>query len=123
MPFRHHQLPDPNKVTKNVEIIDADWLITSLFQCDLLEDSSSQSRHHSKICTEYGFEGWMQTSAKNDINIKEAVNMLLRKIADNIGSEVADSVSVRADNESILLHEDMPEEGKKRKGKKGGCAC
>eukprot|EP00093_Oithona_nana_P014547 14547.XXX_746888_748055_1 [CDS] Oithona nana genome sequencing. len=47
-------------------------------KCDLLEDSSHQSKQHCKIYQQYGFRGWIQTSAKEDINISEAMALLLR---------------------------------------------
>ena len=63
-------------------------------QCDLLEDTSTQSKHHSKICQQYGFQGWMQTSAKEDVNVNESMNMLLRQASLN-GSWVAKVMSYK----------------------------
>ena len=30
------------------------------------------------------FSGWIQTSAKDDINVNEAINMLLRRVSNNL---------------------------------------
>ena len=53
-------------------------------QCDLLEDSSHQSKQHCKIYQQYGFRGWIQTSAKDDINISEAMALLLRIVTKKV---------------------------------------
>ena len=49
-------------------------------KCDLLDDTHVQSKQHSKVCQKYGFGGWMQTSAKEDINVNAAIEMLLRQV-------------------------------------------
>ncbi|TRY75380.1 hypothetical protein TCAL_06349 [Tigriopus californicus] len=87
-------------------------------KCDLLSDTSVQSKQHSKICQQYGFNGWMQTSAKEDINVNEAINMLLRQIAENeasINHDEGEGPNQTLDEDSIILEPD--------KKKKKGCFC
>ena len=52
-----------------------------MFQCDLIEEGFVAS-HLDKYCEEKGFLGWFETSAKENINIEEAANLLV----DEVGS-------------------------------------
>ncbi|CAB4064403.1 RAB32 [Lepeophtheirus salmonis] len=82
-------------------------------KCDLVEDSTAQSKLTSKVCQMHGFHGWMQTSAKEDINITQAIEMLLRQIV----KQDIDSTPFATDQESLVL------ENEGRKKKRSGCLC
>ncbi|XP_030644414.1 ras-related protein Rab-32 [Chanos chanos] len=55
-------------------------------KCDQSRHSPSESSLLDKICNEKDFVGWFETSAKENINVKEAVNFLVRHIllSDNL---------------------------------------
>lgn len=50
-------------------------------KCDLLDDLSVQAKYHARISQQYGFRGWIETSAKDDINVTDAVHLLLRDVS------------------------------------------
>ena len=49
-------------------------------QCDLIEEGFVAS-HLDRYCEERGFLGWFETSAKENINIEEAANLLVDEVS------------------------------------------
>jgi len=52
---------------------------------DLAKDEFAQSREQmDKFCKEHGFVGWFETSAKDNLNIDKATQLLVKNILDRV---------------------------------------
>lgn len=52
-------------------------------KCDLPDQINKSKKEMDEFCTEQGFVGWFETSAKENKNIHEAVRFLVQKILEN----------------------------------------
>ena len=96
-------------------------------KCDLPSAISKSKEEMDQYCQENGFINWYETSAKDDKNINEAANFLVKKILENHaemhkqGEETRDTNTFTLDNNkpsSTDTHK------KTESGSSGGsCAC
>ncbi|KAL5493152.1 hypothetical protein EMCRGX_G014289 [Ephydatia muelleri] len=69
-----------------------------------------------EYCKEKGFEGWFETSAKENTGIEEAARFLVSKILLN-----DDKAEHSSPDDTDIIHPDQDEHTKQREG--GGCPC
>jgi Ras-related protein Rab-32 len=55
--------------------------MTHLSKCDLAKENlTSNNEQMNEFCKEKGFDGWFETSAKDNINVEQAAKFLVSKV-------------------------------------------
>ncbi|KAG2393865.1 hypothetical protein C9374_003629 [Naegleria lovaniensis] len=92
-------------------------------KCDLPSAVTKTKEEMDQYCQENGFIGWFETSAKDDKNINQAANFLVKKILENHaemhkqqGEEQKDSSTIIFDNKPQPSEQQRPSSG-------SGCQC
>ncbi|KAJ4460827.1 putative Ras-related protein Rab-32 [Paratrimastix pyriformis] len=88
-------------------------------KCDLVKDATNPAQLDRYI-EENGFVGWFETSAKDNINIEEAVQFLVTKILETETQTKEPAAAKEATPNIDISKPSNPPEGK---GGKGGKCC
>ncbi|XP_004628615.1 ras-related protein Rab-32 [Octodon degus] len=74
-------------------------------KCDQIKDSGYSASQMDQFCKDHGFSGWYETSAKDNINIDEAAQLLVENILTNcthFPSEDNDVDKIKLDQETSV---------------------
>jgi Ras-related protein Rab-32 len=83
-------------------------------KCDLVKTPCSEEVMN-EYCKEHGFVAWFATSAKENINVDEAVTCLVEHIRKRVGAQ--DGYATAVPQGTVKIDGDKPDNGS------SGCAC
>lgn len=78
-------------------------------KCDLPSSVTKSQEEMNAFCSEMGFVGWLQTSAKDNKNINEAARFLVEKILEN-------HIQIPAETNPDVIDVSAPQKGKTSTG-------
>ncbi|EFC41652.1 rab family small GTPase [Naegleria gruberi] len=91
-------------------------------KCDLPSAVSKSKEEMDQYCQENGFIGWFETSAKDDKNINEAANFLVKKILEN-HAEMNKQQGEEQPRDDVVQFSEKPQSQNPKPSSSGGCQC